>query len=408
MLSPVFTRRVATGVGLALVLGTGLFSACKDKTDNVPAVSTAELRKAAVAQYAEVVYASYQDSRDAAMLLRAKLAAFVAAPTAAGLDEARTAYIAARTPYEQTEAFRFYGGPIDGTDGPEGLMNGWPMDENYVDYVVSDPTAGIINDAATYPSLTKTALRDLNEGGGNETNISTGYHAIEFLLWGQDLSTTGPGARPYTDYVVGAGSTAANQARRRQYLLAVADLLIDDLNQVLAQWEPGQSNYRKTFTAMPADSALIRIFNGLGQFTKGELYGERMLVAYNTRDQEDEHSCFSDQTHNDFILGQRSIDNVYFGRYTRTSGQTIDGTGLDEVVKDKSATADANLQTALTASKAAVAAIHPPFDQEIVNSDGRVRVQAAIVAGGSSGTNAGSQAIRIVEAAKAVGLNVVL
>lgn len=409
MLLPLLTRRIATGLSLALVVGAGLLSACKKDDETDPAATTAELRTAAVAQYAEVAYASYLDSRDAAVALRTKLAAFVAAPTATGLTEARTAYIAARTPYEQTEAFRFYGGPIDGTDGPEGLMNGWPMDENYVDYVVGNPTAGIINDAATYPSLSKTALEGLNEGGGNETNISTGYHAIEFLLWGQDLSATGPGARPYTDYVVGTGSTAANQARRGQYLLAITDLLIDDLNQVLAQWEPGQNNYRKNFTGtMPADSALTRIFNGLGQFTKGELYGERMLVAFNTRDQEDEHSCFSDQTHNDFILGQRSIDNVYFGRYTRTNGQTIDGVGLDEVVKDKSATADANLQTALTASKAAVAAINPPFDQEIVNTAGRTRVEAAIVAGGSAGTNIGNQAIRIVEAARAAGITIVL
>ena len=378
-----------------------MLAACKKSDPASPDSATAALRTKAVAQYSTIVQASYEDARDAAVNLRTALAAFVAAPTADGLVAARNAYIAARVPYEHTEAFRFYGGPIDGADGPEGLMNGWPMDESYVDYIVSNPATGIINDAATYPSITKAVLAGLNEGGGNETNISVGYHAIEFLLWGQDLYADSPGRRPYTDYLTGTGGTAANQARRGQYLLALADLLVDDLNQVLTQWQPNQANYRKAFEAMPTDSALTRIFNGLGQFTKGELYGERMQVAYNTEDQEDEHSCFSDQTHNDFILGQQSIDNVYYGRYTRTNGTLLDGTGIDDVVKDKSATAETDMETALTAAKNAMAGIHPPFDQEINHDAGRVRVKAALDAGNAEAT-------RIVEAAKATGITIVL
>jgi putative iron-regulated protein len=402
MFSSILTRRFATGVSFALVLGTGLFTACKDQEDNTPSTTTATLRTAAVAQYAEVAYATYQDSRDAAVALRAALQTLVTTPTAANLTAAQAAYIAARTPYEQTEAFRFYGGPIDNdADGPEGLMNGWPMDENYVDYTVGQPSAGIINGST---AITAASLGSLN-GDGGETNISTGYHAIEFLLWGQDLSTTGAGARPYTDYVVGTGSTAANQARRGQYLLAVADLLIADLNQVLDQWKPNQTNYRKTFTSMPADSALLRIFTGIGEFTSGELYGERMDVAYLSHDQEDEHSCFSDQTHNDFMLGQRSINNVYFGKYTRLTGEVIDGVGLDEIVKDKSAAADANVQTALTKSAAAVQAIATRavnvehFDQQIQSASGLPVVKAAVDAGKEQGDF-------ISVAAAAIGLHI--
>lgn len=29
---------------------------------------------------------------------------------------------------------------------------------------------------------------------GVQANVATGYHAIEFLLWGQDLNGTNPGA----------------------------------------------------------------------------------------------------------------------------------------------------------------------------------------------------------------------
>lgn len=386
-----------TTLTLGLLAGTAALSACSDNNDPAPDASTA-LPQRAMAQYADLAYYTYLDSRDAAVALRGKLAAFVAAPTAASFAEARAAYLAARTPYEQTEAFRFYGGPIDDEDGPEGQLNGWPMDEAYVDYVVGAPLAGIINQPARYPVISKAALAELNESG-SETNISTGYHAIEFLLWGQDLSATGPGTRPYTDYV--AGGTAANQVRRGQYLLAVADLLIDDLNQVLDQWKPDQDNYRRAFLKQEPRKALALAFTGLGKFTAGEAYGERMQVAYNTQDQEDEHSCFSDQTHNDFILGQRGISNVYYGRYTRPDGTQLDGPGLDEVVRAASPAADDQLQAALKATTDAVAAIPAPFDQAIISPTGRPKVQAALQAGQQ-------QALRLVEAAKAAGIDIVL
>jgi putative iron-regulated protein len=384
MFSSIFTRRFATCLGLAAVLGAGLLSSCDDD-DETPVNANSQV----VAQYANIAYYTYLDARDAAVTLRTALQTLVTTPTAANLTAAQNAYIAARTPYELTEAFRFYGGPIDNdTNGPEGLMNGWPMDENYVDYTVGGASTSIIADAGTYPTLNKALLESLN-GTGSETNISTGYHAIEFLLWGQDLSTTGAGARSYTDYVV--GGTGGNQARRGQYLLAVADLLVDNLNTVLTQWVPDQTNYRKTFTTMPTDSALLRIFTGIGEFTTGELYGERMEVAYLSHDQEDEHSCFSDQTHNDFVLGQRSIDNVYFGKYTRLNGEVLDGAGLNDLVSAKSAAADASVQGALIKSAAAVQAIATRattvehFDQQIQTAGGLPVVKAAVDAGKEQG-----------------------
>jgi len=404
MLSTLFSRRFATGLGLALALGAGLLTSCDDDTVTTPAVSKAEV----VAQYGNVAYYTYLDSRDAAVAMRAAFQTLVTAPTAANLAAAQNAYIAARTPYEQTEAFRFYGGPIDGTvngvDGPEGLMNGWPLDENYIDYTTGGTTNNIISGSATYPSITKALLESLNEGSGSETNISTGYHAIEFLLWGQDVSTTTAGVRPYTDYLATNNGTGGNQARRGQYLLAAADLLIDNLNYLVTQWTPDQNNYRKTLTSMPADSALLRIFTGLGEFTTGELYGERMEVAYVSQEQEDEHSCFSDQTHNDFVLGQKSIDNVYFGRYTRPNGTLIDGVGLNDLVNARNAAADATVQAALTKSATAVQAIATRaatehFDQQIATSGGRVVVKAAVDAGKEQG-------LTIAAAAKALDLEI--
>src|SRR5688572_13448377 len=154
-------------------------------------------RKAAVAEhYADVVYAAYGASIASAESMQDAVERLLAAPSAARLQTARKAWLDARDDYVVTEPFRFYGGPIDDPqDGPEGLINAWPMDEAYVDYVSGDPQAGIVNDRKTYPKITEDVIVESNEQGG-ETNISSGWHAIEFLLWGQDRSKDGPGARP--------------------------------------------------------------------------------------------------------------------------------------------------------------------------------------------------------------------
>ena len=157
-----------------------------------------------------LAHANYSDTLAAVKDMQAAIAALVKAPSAAGLAEARNAWLAAREFYGQTEAFRFYGGPIDDDNGPEGQINAWPLDEAYVDYVQGKPKAGMVN--STQLKITKAALIKANERGGEE-NISTGWHAIEFLLWGQDLSETGAGQRSFEDYVVGKGLNAERRAR---------------------------------------------------------------------------------------------------------------------------------------------------------------------------------------------------
>jgi putative iron-regulated protein len=225
--------------------------------------------------------------------------------------------LAARPDNGLTEAFRFYGGPIDNEEnGPEGLINAWPLDEAYIDYVDGDPSAGIVNDPATFPQITSELLVSLNTLEG-EDSISTGWHAIEFLLWGQDHNPDGPGNRPFTDYVAGAGGTAANQARRATYLRVVADLLVENLRQVKDAWAPGSAdNYRAEFLSVDADEALTRILTGMGELSGGELTGERLAVAFDTKDQEDEHSCSRTNTHI-FIDRRDRHQNAYLDATAR-------------------------------------------------------------------------------------------
>ncbi|MEZ4427838.1 MAG: imelysin family protein [Nannocystaceae bacterium] len=323
--------------------------------------------------YAAIVHAGYTDTLAGAVDLDASIDAFLDAPSEAGLTAARDAWLAARAPYGQTEVFRFYGGPIDvEPGGPEGQINAWPMDEAYVDYVAEDPGAGIINDPDGFPDLTAQVLADAN-GATGEESVSTGYHAIEFLLWGQDLSDTGPGARPFTDYAQDSSATAENPERRGEYLGVVSELLVSDLTGLVDAWAPGGSNYRAEFTAMASKDALTKILLGMGSLSGAELSGERMTVAFDTMDQEDEHSCFSDNTHNDLLANELGIQNVYLGRYGDVAGK-----GLTDLVAPLDPALDQELRDRLDAAVAALQAIEPPFDRAIVER--RPQVEAAIAA----------------------------
>ncbi len=359
--------------GCAILL---CLSACK-KSDEVLPPSLETLEKEAIATYASIVYASYEDSYTTAVALQQKIDVFAANPTAQGLEDCKTAWKAARMPYGQTEAFRFYGGPIDNENGPEGLINSWPLDESYIDYVVGNANAGIINKVNQYPKLTKELLQSLNQTGGDteeqsEVNVATGYHAIEFLLWGQDSNANGPGNRPYTDFVTGTSGTASNQSRRVNYLQLVASLLVEHLNEVKEQWKP-TGVYRTEFVNQTDITATMKnIFTGLGELSKGELAGERMIVAVDSKDQENEHSCFSDQTHVDIQMNFKGIQNIYFGKYTRTDNSVVQGRSIHEVIEKANAVKADVIKKAFQQAETKIAQIPAPFDQAIIQNGQKI------------------------------------
>jgi putative iron-regulated protein len=360
----------------SLILALGAVGCGSDDEDAAQLPANAG---AAVEQYAEIVYASYNDSLTSARALDTSITSFVAAPSEAGLDAARVAWKASREPYLQTEVYRFYDGPIDNpTDGPEGLLNAWPLDENYIDYVVGGEDEGMVND----PQMTidKDAIIGANEGI-DEKSISTGYHAIEFLLWGQDMDPNGPGNRPYTDYVTGGTGTAANQDRRGQYLTTVSDLLVENLESLVDAWAPGSlRNYRASFVAEPAASGLGKILSGMIILSGFETGGERLQAALEAADQEEEHSCFSDNTHRDMVQDVRGVQNVWLGSYTALDDTDVSGTGIRDVIAAGDAALAQEITDSIAASLSLAEALVPPFDREIApgNAAGNARVQALV------------------------------
>jgi putative iron-regulated protein len=352
-----------------------------------------ETRNAVLVTYTNIAQAVYEDASRSASELQRAVDDFLRTPDAANHEAAKQAWLRARVPYGQSEVFRF-GNP--NVDEWEGRVNSWPLDEGLIDYVAggyehdeTNPHA-VANIIAGTEPISVELLRAYHERDGAEANVATGYHAIEFLLWGQDFNhqASDHGLRPYTDYINGEGCSNGNCERRRLYLQQVTELLVTDLERMAEDWAPGRENYRSQFLLRDPVDALRSIFFGMGSLSLGELAGERMNVALLAGSQEDEHSCFSDNTHMDIAANLQGIRNIYFGEYTRIDGSIVSGPGLTELVRAQSEQVDQKLRAQLAASAEKVAAIVQsaqaglPFDQQILpqNTEAQERIRAAITA----------------------------
>jgi putative iron-regulated protein len=332
--------------------------------------AAADGSKEVLKTYADIAQAGYEDSLDTAKTLRLAVNAFIAKPTEANLGGARAAWIAARIPYMQTEAYRFGNAIVDDW---EGKVNAWPLDEGLIDYVAAaygtdSPenelyVANVIKNISltiggkklNTAKLTKELLAEkLQEAGGVEANVATGYHAVEFLLWGQDMNGTdaGAGVRPATDYNPKKCSNG-NCARRAQYLRTVTNLLIDDLAWMAKQWREGGEG-RKVIENGSSEDGLAAIMTGLGSLSYGELAGERIKLGLMIHDPEEEHDCFSDNTHSSHFFDALGIRNVYFGRYRRSDGSSVGGPSVSDLVKAKSPEVDAEMRAKLDATMGAM------------------------------------------------------
>jgi putative iron-regulated protein len=347
-----------------------------------------------LATYADMALAGYEDSLATAKALDAAIDALIADPSEATLTAAKDAWKAARIPYQQTEAFRF-GNPI--VDEWEGRVNAWPLDEGLIDYVdagygtesdsnalyvanvIANPRITIDGTEVDATDVTPAFLQDtLQEAAGVESNVATGYHAIEFLLWGQDLNGTGPGAgaRAFTDY-----STAEHADRRAAYLKAASSLLVSDLEEMVGNWTADGA----ARAALP-ELGISAILTGMGSLSFGEVAGERMKLGLLLHDPEEEHDCFSDNTHVSHLNDAIGVQNVYLGKYTRTDGTVVEGPSLSDVIAAKDAALDTEIKALLddTVAKMIVMADRAiggeAYDQQIGegNAEGNAVVQAAI------------------------------
>ncbi|MEP2714981.1 imelysin family protein [Pseudophaeobacter sp.] len=340
----------------------------------VTAAPTLAATKAEVlTNYANIAEAKFQDSLATAQTLQAAVDALIAVPSAENLTAARQAWLAARVPYQQSEVFRFGNALVDDW---EGKVNAWPLDEGLIDYVdasyggpsdenalaalnvIANPSFDLSGKSIDTSEITPALLSDtLHEADGVEANVATGYHAVEFLLWGQDLNGTnhGAGARSWTDYAAGDSCTNGNCDRRGDYLKAATDLLVSDLEWMAAQW--GETGAARGTLLSDEAAGISAMLTGRGSLSYGEQAGERMRLGLMLNDPEEEHDCFSDNTHNSHYYDGLGVQNVYLGEYVRVNGELVSGASLSDMVIAADPALDVEMRQKLAATMQALGRI---------------------------------------------------
>jgi putative iron-regulated protein len=355
---------------LILSLGLGLFGCASTST---PEAESSPATHAIVKTYIDIARAKYEDSLITAKQLEAAIGALLKNPDESTLANARTAWVNARAPYQQTEVYRFGNSVVDTW---EGKVNAWPLDEGLIDYVA--PSYGTSSDENPFytaniianpkpviggreidaTKISQKLLSDtLHKIDEVDSNVATGYHAIEFLLWGQDLNGTNPGAgqRPASDFSL-ENCTGGNCDRRRDYLKVATSLLVSDLFDMYQSWSThGEAN--KDLMSKGEEGGLATILTGMGNLAYGELAGERTKLVLMLHDSEKEHDGFSDNTHLSHYYNAKGIRNVYLGEYTRVNGAKVSGNSLSELIQSRDAALDAEMKAKLEATEQAMQAM---------------------------------------------------
>ena len=298
--------------------------------------------------YSNIAEAKYKDALTLAKKMHESIEDFMKDTNEGNFNKVKDSWLQARTIYQQTEVFRF-GNPI--VDDWEGKVNAWPLDEGLIDYVDNTNYYPSENDFSNFNVIANRKLKvegelidasvininllssKLHEIGGNEANVAIGYHAIEFLLWGQDLNGTkeGKGNRPHTDFSL-ENCTNDNCDRRREYLLAASELLIEDLQYIQSVWSP--EGPARLDLLNDKENGLKRILIGMGSLSYGELAGERMKLGLMLHDPEEEHDCFSDNTHNSHYYNVVGIKNVFLGQYKTIDGKVVSGPSISSLLSN--------------------------------------------------------------------------
>jgi putative iron-regulated protein len=347
----------------------------------------------------KLAFLTYQHATRDAQALEVAIDALLAKPNATTLAAARMAWKIGKASYQRTEWTRFADTPIDWPAlgarpaGPELRLNAWPLNEAVIDYVKGAADAGLVHRF----DLPMTAANILaSDQVGDESDVTTGWHAIEFLLWGQDFSATGAGNRPAADFAL----TDSSHQRRRDYLKLLVRMLVADLTTVRNEWDPADpESYASKLSQLPAIEQLGRALQGATSLVMIELYGQRLTTALDSRSQEDEHSCFSDFTLEDLKADLAGIDAVLYAK-----DNDAPESSLLALLKWKNPDLANRLVAQLALATTSLSEVPAPFDQIIVSPEaapGRKAAERAAIALQSLG-------VTLKACAESLGIQVVV
>ncbi len=322
-----------------LLLAPAAFMSCDSEEP-----PTTDIRHEVLHEIGEnVILPIYHDMDEKGNALLAAIRAFRANPSVATRDAARAAWITARSPFETAEAFEF--GPIkEPPPGLKPLVDSWPITttgENSIESYITDSSNFTKEKVANYPLDVR------------------GFHAIEFILWGDADN----GILPRMD------------ANALHFLEAVTEVVVDGMSKIHDAWDAGGGNYIRELNEFGIDKgrvyntvndALLAVNRGAWHIAE-ELYDEYLADPINTTDPakgpRSAESYFSDNSFADFHDIMVGVKAIYYGDW-----DGVDGKGLTDYFASRDAAFDAKVRTMLDELIAAVEALGPSFNSTVKNN----------------------------------------
>jgi len=316
-----------------------ILAACNKASTTTPQTDNfAALEQTVLTDFTNnVALSSYLNLSVKATQLNTSLQNLNATTTDANLTIAKQAWKDMRSVWEQSESFLF--GPVEDNDYDPN-MDTWPTDYTQMDALL-----------ASNNPLTVTDIEGF-------TLSLRGYHPIEYILFGDHGDRT---AAEITD-------------RQKQYMMSLSTDLLNTCNDLYLSWSSAPENFALqvinagTTSTKYAKKQEVYIALVDGLIGICEEVGEgKMKEPFDARDPQLVESPYSGNSTTDFKNNITGIQNVYLG----LNG----GKGLKDLVAAKNKSLDNKIQAELTAAINAFDNIPGFYEEAILTTDGRVKIQ---------------------------------
>lgn len=345
-----------------------------------------------------MAYTSLSQANQAAQFFDNKLASFMHHPNPATQSEVQQAW---RSAYDLFLASFIYSYiPIkDPVEWHKQRMayqdlliqlDSWPIEGGYIDYVEGYPFSGIVNDLTL--SINEQSIR-VQHGFTDSSNASLGYHALEFMLWGEssanqtmrsaqdfvpqentapvplsdaEQALNNPHADdfseerivdelPATELASDESITppiivSQNHNRRRQYIQLISDLLLKDIHSLQRRWEPSSGYYAQVLQQSSDAEVLRAAFIAAQDLLSKEMLTKRFRLT---------SSEFSHSSHDDLLALLSGLESWFKAEtFSLLENPMSEGVQIEEPPKKEKASylytlikqSDENTASALAAA----------------------------------------------------------
>lgn len=292
----------------------------------------------------DVVIATYRDLRNKATALRVSVETLQSGRNQANLDAAQAAWVAARVPWEQSEAWLF--GPVD-SSGYDPALDSWPVNRTDLDEVLNG------NDALTEEYIAALAPD------------KKGFHTVEYLLYGIGLNEL---QDRHFSYLIGTAKDIESTA------IDLHDSWTEDDNPYGERMKSAGDDGNTTYPSQT--SALEEIVGGMMKILD-EVGAAKIAEPYDDQDTEDVESQFSFNSRADFANNIVGVLNVWMGCRASLDSRRCSGTGLDDLVRGSNSALATRVETEINDAIDKILAISQPFRDAILDPSQSDEIEAA-------------------------------